>query len=101
MFDKLASRMELRGWLTSETAFRIGAGRSTEVLGFLSPFGDITLWNILASCIVSPYISPYACVTNLMLWGYILPVVPETLLMEGGDRFHRDTSHDRPDPLVT
>ena len=69
--------------------------------GFLSPFGDITLWNTLASCIVLPYISPYSCVTNLMLWGYILPVAPETLLMEGGDRFHRDTSHDRPDPLVT
>jgi hypothetical protein len=55
----------------------------------------------LASCIVLPYISPYSCVTNLMLWGYILPVAPETLLMEGGDRFHRDTSPDRPDPLVT
>src|SRR5713101_8417218 len=25
--------------------------------GFLSPFGDMTLWNILASCIVIPYIS--------------------------------------------
>jgi hypothetical protein len=45
----------------------------------LSPFGDITLWNSLASCIVLPYISPYSCVTNLMLWGYILPVAPETL----------------------
>ena len=33
MFDKLMSRMELRGWLTSDTAFRIGAGRSTAVLG--------------------------------------------------------------------
>jgi len=25
--------MELRGWLEAETAFRIGAGRSSEVLG--------------------------------------------------------------------
>ena len=33
MFDKLTSRMELRGWLEAETAFRIGAGRSSEVLG--------------------------------------------------------------------
>ena len=27
----------------------------------------MTLWNILASCVVIPYISPYPCVTNLML----------------------------------
>jgi CRISPR-associated RAMP protein (TIGR02581 family) len=33
MFDKLQSRLELSGWLTAETAFRIGAGRSTEVVG--------------------------------------------------------------------
>jgi hypothetical protein len=71
------------------------------LFGFLSPFGDITLWNIVASCVVLPYISPYSCVTNLMLLGYILPVVLETSSMEGGDRFHLDTSHDRPDPLVT
>ena len=71
------------------------------IKGFLSPFGDITLWNIVASCVVLPYTSPYSCVTNLMLLGYILPVVLETSSMEGGDRFHLDTSHDRPDPLVT
>src|SRR5262249_30993118 len=35
-------------------------------LRFLSPFGDMALWNILASCIVLTYIPPYACVTNLM-----------------------------------
>src|SRR5207249_6793863 len=40
-------------------------------------------------------VSLYSCVTNLMLWGYILPVAPETSSMEGGDRFHLDTSHDR------
>lgn len=33
MFDKFASRLDLNGWLTAETAFRIGAGRSTEVVG--------------------------------------------------------------------
>src|SRR6266571_8864261 len=49
---------------------------------------------------VIPYISSYPCVTNLMLWGHILSVAPETSSMEGGDRFHRDTSHDRPDPFV-
>jgi CRISPR-associated RAMP protein (TIGR02581 family) len=32
MFDKLESRLELSGWLTAETAFRIGAGRSTGVI---------------------------------------------------------------------
>src|SRR6266851_10525732 len=67
---------------------------------FSSPFGDMTLWNILASCIVIPYISSYPCVTNLMLWGHILSVAPETSSIEGGDRFHLDTSHDRPDPFV-
>ncbi|SRR5467141_2356748 len=71
-----------------------------DILWFLSPFGDMTLWNILASCIVIPYISSYPCVTNLMLWGHILSVAPETSSIEGGDRFHLDTSHDRPDPFV-
>lgn len=33
MFDKLQSRLELSGWLIAETAFRIGAGRATEVVG--------------------------------------------------------------------
>src|SRR5438309_7494542 len=74
--------------------------RSDAYLWFLSPFGDMTLWNILASCIVIPYISSYPCVTNLMLWGHILSVAPETSSIEGGDRFHLDTSHDRPDPFV-
>jgi hypothetical protein len=68
---------------------------------FLSPFGDMTLWNILASCVVLPYISPYLRMTNRMLWGHILSVVPETSSMAGGARFHLDTSHHRPDPFVT
>jgi hypothetical protein len=72
-----------------------------RIHGFLSPFGDMALWHILASCIVLPYVSPYSCVTNLMLWGYIFPVAPETSSMEGGDRFHLDLSHRRPFPLVT
>ena len=29
------------------------------IRGFLSSFGDMTLWSILASCIVIPYISSY------------------------------------------
>lgn len=33
MFEKLQSRLELSGWLIAETAIRIGAGRSTEVVG--------------------------------------------------------------------
>ena len=67
----------------------------------LAPFGDMTLWNILASCVVLPYISPYQCVTNLMLWGHILSIAPEISLMEGGARFHLDTIHNRPDAFVT
>jgi hypothetical protein len=59
------------------------------------------LWNILVSCIVLPYISPYSRMTKRMLWGHILSVVPETSSMEGGARFHLDTIHNRPDPLVT
>ena len=72
-----------------------------EPLWFLSPFGDITLWNILVSCVVIPYISLYSRMTNLMLWGHILSVAPETSSMEGGARFHLDTSHNRPYPFVT
>jgi CRISPR-associated RAMP protein (TIGR02581 family) len=33
MFDELESRLELSGWVVAQTAFRIGAGRSTAVLG--------------------------------------------------------------------
>jgi CRISPR-associated RAMP protein (TIGR02581 family) len=33
MFDTFKSRLELSGWLAAETAFRIGAGRSSEVIG--------------------------------------------------------------------
>ena len=61
----------------------------------------MTLWNILAFCVVLLYISPYPRVTNLMLGGPIRALALETLLMEGGDRFHLDTSHDRSCPLVT
>jgi hypothetical protein len=68
---------------------------------FLSPFGDITLWNILISCVVLPYISLYSRMTNQMLWGHILSVAPETASMEGEARFHLDTSHNRPDAFVT
>jgi len=67
----------------------------------LSPFGDITLWNILVSCIVLPYISPYSHMTNRILWGHILSVAPETSSMEGGTRFHLDTGYHCPDSLVT
>src|SRR4029450_6897347 len=69
--------------------------------GFLSPFGDMTLWNILASYLVIPYISSYPCVTNLKLWGHIFSVAPETSLMEEGARFHLNIGHHRSDPLVT
>src|SRR5262245_31387097 len=57
-----------------------------QIFGFLSPFGDIPLWNILVSCIVLPYISLLTHV-NRMLWGHILSVAPETSSMEGGAAF--------------
>src|SRR5215471_17452758 len=69
--------------------------------GFLSSFGDMTLWNILVSCVVLPYISPYSRMTNRMLWGHIRSVAPQTSSMEGGARFHLDTRHHCPDSLVT
>jgi hypothetical protein len=75
--------------------------RESATIWFLSPFGDITLWNILVSCVVLPYISLYSRTTNRMLWGHILSVAPETSSMEGGARFHLDTSHNRPDAFVT
>src|SRR5262245_10617827 len=61
----------------------------------------MTLWNILVSCVVLPSISPYSRMTKRMLWGHLLSVVPETSSMEGGARFHLDTSHHHPGPLVT
>ena len=67
----------------------------------MSPFGDMPLWNILISCIVLPYISPYSRMTNWMLWGHILSIAPEISSMEGGARFHLDTIHNRPDAFVT
>src|SRR6516164_1946867 len=70
-------------------------------IGFLPPFGDVTFWNILVSGVVLPYISPYSRMTNRMLWGHILSVAPQTSSMEGGARFHLDTRHHCPDPLVT
>jgi len=72
----------------------------SDIPEFLSPFGDMTLWNILVSCVVLPYIYPYSRMINRMLWGHILSVAPETSTMEGGARFHFDTSHNRPDPFV-
>jgi hypothetical protein len=66
----------------------------------MAPFGDMPLRNILASYVVLPYKSSYACVTTLLLWGYIRSIAPETFSI-GGDRLHLDTSHDCSCPLVT
>src|SRR5262245_24484556 len=63
-----------------------------HLYGFLSPFGDIPLWNILASCMVLPYLSPYPGVTTLMLGGHLRSVAPEPSSRSGGDRLHLDTS---------
>jgi len=67
----------------------------------LATFGDMSLWYILASCVVIPYISLHVCVTILMLWGHRRSVAPEASSMSGGTRFHLDTSHHRPGPFVT
>jgi len=88
----------LQSGVSLSTITKIGP---ESISGFLSPFGDMPLWNILISCIVLPYISPYSRMINRMLWGHILSVAPETSSMEGGARFHLDTSHHRPDPFVT
>src|SRR5262245_59861058 len=39
-----------------------------RIRGFRPYFGDMTLWNILASCAVLLYTSPYPYVTNVRLW---------------------------------
>src|SRR5262249_15917426 len=72
-----------------------------EYSGCSCGFGGMSGRNRLASGVVLPYRSPYLRVTNLMLWGHILSVAPETSSLEGGARFHLDTSPPRPDPLVT
>ena len=82
-------------------AKRERAKKDSAKFRFLAPFGDMTFWNILASCVVLPYRSLYLCVTTLRLGGHLLSVAPETSSMEGGDRFHLDTSYHRPCPLVT
>src|SRR2546429_2896625 len=50
-------------------------------------FGDIPLWNSLASGGVLPYISSYPCVTTLMLWGHGRAVAPETTSIEKESAF--------------
>src|SRR5215510_10233411 len=69
--------------------------------GFMPTFGDIPLWHILASCLIIPYISSYPCVTTLMRGRHGRSVAPETASMTEGARFHLDTSHDHPCPLIT
>src|SRR5262245_16748350 len=69
--------------------------------GFRAHFGDITLWNSLAFCVLLPYISSYSCVTTLIRWGHGRSVAPETASMAEGARFRLNTRHHCPDPLVT
>jgi hypothetical protein len=69
--------------------------------GFRPYFGDMTLWNILASCAVILYTSPYPYVTNVRLWAHGRSVASQPASMEGGTRFHLDTGHHGPDSLVT
>jgi hypothetical protein len=66
----------------------------------MAPFGDITVWNSVACCVVVLSISPYPYVTTLMLGGPLRSVAPETISRSGGERFQPDTSYDRPGPLV-
>jgi len=88
-------------WYITKSGHESLSVQFSELFGFLSPFGDMTLWHILVSCFVLPYISPYSRMTNRMLWRHILSVAPETSSMEGGARFHLDTIHNRLAPLVT
>src|SRR5262249_39598873 len=61
----------------------------------------MTLWNILASCAVILYTSPYLYVTNGLLWAHGRSVASPPSSMEGGTRFHLDTGHHHPDSLIT
>jgi hypothetical protein len=45
----------------------LGKQQYIAIVEFMSPFGDMTLWNSLASCVVLPYISPYLRVTTLIV----------------------------------
>src|SRR5262249_9430901 len=55
--------------------------------GFRPYFGDMTLWNILASCAVRLYTSPYSYVTNVRLWAHGRSVASQPASMEGGTHF--------------
>ena len=70
------------------------------ILGFRPYFGDMTLWNILASCAVLLYTSPYPYVTNVRRWAHGRSVASQPAAMEGGTRVHLDTGHHCPDSLV-
>jgi len=61
----------------------------------------MTLWNILAPCLVILYTYPYPYVINLLLWAPGRSVASQPSSMEGGTRFPLDTGHHCPDSLVT
>ena len=75
--------------------------RKLDTERFTAAFGDRALWNILASCAVILYTSPYPYVTNVRLWAHGRSVASQPASLEGGTRFHRDTGHHGPDSLVT
>ena len=54
------------------------SAKIAATMRFMAAFGDMTLWNTLAPCVVLPYISPYLCMTTLMLWGHGRSVAPQT-----------------------
>ena len=61
----------------------------------------MTLWNIVAFCVVILDTHPYLYMINLLLWAPGRSVASQPSSMEGETRFHLDTGHYRPDPLVT
>src|SRR5262249_37839831 len=61
----------------------------------------MTLWNILASCMVILYTHPYLYTINLLLWAPGRSVASQPSSMAEGAHFRLDTSYHRPCPLIT
>jgi hypothetical protein len=60
----------------------------SEFDGFMVAFGDMPLWNSLASCVVLPYISPY----GIYLPTVVYPAIAHSPQLSGGEvQAHTDS----------
>ena len=55
----------------------------------------------LIATVTAHGVTAVQCVPTLLRWGHRRSGPPEASLMEGGTRFHLDTSYHRPCPFVT